>query len=376
MSDAAQLRANISLALDRFTLSVSIDTRAQVTGVFGPSGCGKTSFLETIAGIRRHAAGHVSLADEVWHDSAAGVFVAPEQRGIGYVPQEGLLFPHLTVHENLETGARRARRQRGDDAAVERELSGVVELLELEGLLPRDVRTLSGGERQRVALGRALCSAPRLLLLDEPLAALDQPLRRKILPFLRRVRDQYDVPMLLVSHDPLEVQALCDDVIVLQRGSIIAHGAPRAVLTDPAVFPLASERGFENVVSCVTLESDEWMTTVCLGSASDGPSLVVTNSSPGPRRATLVGIPARDVLVAVEEPKRISARNVLPAVVETVQPVDGYDLVAARVGDGLDPIVVEVGHEASRELALARGREVFLIIKAMSCTLHDETPVA
>jgi molybdate transport system ATP-binding protein len=234
MSAEPKLRADIALDLDRFTLEVELETHVRVTGLFGPSGCGKTSFLESIAGLRHGVRGRVSFGEVMWQDSERRVRVRPHQRGIGYVPQDGLLFPHKSVRRNLEAGLERARRNGGVDRAV---WDSVVDLLELGTLLERDVGTLSGGERQRVSLGRALCSAPTLMLLDEPLAALDRPLRQKILPFLRRVREQFDVPMVLVSHDPIEVQALCDDLVVLGEGSVIARGAPRDVLTDPSVFP-------------------------------------------------------------------------------------------------------------------------------------------
>jgi molybdate transport system ATP-binding protein len=218
-----------------------------------------------------------------------------------------------------------------------------------------------------------LCSAPKLLLLDEPLAALDQPLRQRILPFLRRIRETFDVPMILVSHDPIEVQALCDDLAVLRDGRIVARGAPREVLIDPAVFPIANARGFENVIPCTTVSSDEWHTTVRLGSPPTELILHLTNPSPGPRTSRLIGIPARDVLVATEEPRAISARNIFPAVVTDIHSVGSFELVTASLSEDLPAIAVVIGREAVAELALRPGARVFLIIKAMSCTLYDET---
>ncbi len=218
---ASVLEVDVRLALDRFELEVDFVADQPVTGVFGASGAGKTSLLEVVAGLRRGARGRLAFGGEVWLDSTARRFVPPERRHIGYVPQDGLLFPHLNVRENLLAGRKRAVESGQQPAEA---LETVAGLLELGQLLERSVATLSGGERQRVALGRALCSGPPLLLLDEPLASLDLPLRRRLLPFLRRVRDQLTVPMLLVSHDPIEVQARCDDLSVLEEGRAIARG--------------------------------------------------------------------------------------------------------------------------------------------------------
>jgi len=371
MTRALGLQARVTLSLDRFTLDVELEAHARVTGLFGASGCGKTAFLETIAGLRPHSRGRISFDGEVWQDSSNRTFLPPEKRGVGYVPQSGLLFPHLSVGQNLESGLRRAKRGGADGAHP---LDTVVELLELSDLLDRDPATLSGGERQRVALGRALCSAPRLMLLDEPLAALDHPLRHRILPFLRRIREEFAVPMILVSHDPLEVQALCDDLVVLDRGTVIGRGTPREILTDPAVFPLAKERGFENIVPSTLIESEESRSRVRLGESGSAISLDLPPTLQQVGTACLVGIPARDILVAVDRPTGLSARNVLPAVVEEISSVTGTRLLKARLSAELPPLAVEIGNAAVAELELAAGSRVYLVIKAMSCTLYDETP--
>ncbi|MEO1369111.1 MAG: ATP-binding cassette domain-containing protein, partial [Acidobacteriota bacterium] len=190
------LELDLELPLDRFTLEVRGRFEAPSLGVFGASGAGKTSLLQLIAGLRRPRRGKIRLGDEVWFDSEAGLFVRPEKRRLGYVPQDGLLFPHWDVRQNLLAGAGRV-----EAAAEAREIfRETVALLELDALLERSVTSLSGGERQRVALGRALCSGPSLLLLDEPMASLDLGLRRRLLPFLGRIREELTVPMLLISH--------------------------------------------------------------------------------------------------------------------------------------------------------------------------------
>lgn len=212
---------NARLALAQFSLEVDLLIHGRVTGIFGASGAGKTSLLDLIAGLRRPVAARIQLGERVLVDTVAGIFVRPEQRRVGYVPQDGALFPHLDVRGNLLFG------RRAVDADPRFTLETVTEVLEIGSLLKRrKVAELSGGERQRVALARALLASPRLLLLDEPLAALDAGLKERILPYLFRVRDDFAVPMLLVTHAPTEVMALCDSAVVLDRGKVVAHGTP------------------------------------------------------------------------------------------------------------------------------------------------------
>jgi molybdate transport system ATP-binding protein len=368
--DSKILDINFRLKLDRFTLQVDLRFDRHVTGIFGPSGCGKTSLLEVLAGLRTSAQGVVRLGDTTWQDTTRGILQKPEQRGIGYVPQSGLLFPHKSVRENLLFGAQRVGREGKPSSA--HIFDSVVELLELAPLLERRTHKLSGGERQRVALGRALCSAPKLLLLDEPLAALDQGLRYRILPFLRRIRDEFELPMILVSHDPVEVQALCDDVVVLRRGQVVARGAPREVLLDPAVFALADERGFENIIPCRTVSSHDAETVVALGAAGSNVTLSLPNLRGQPARAQFVGIPARDILVSTRKPEGLSARNILPATIQDAHVLGGLVLLKVTLGPEIEPLAVEVSKGAWKELDLGPGKGVYLIVKSMSCKLFED----
>ncbi len=364
------LEVDVRLPLDRFDLRLELAARRPVTGVFGASGAGKSSLLEVVAGLRRGARGRVRLGDEVWLDSTAGIDLPPERRSVGYVPQDGLLFPHLDVRRNLLAGSRRAARAGG---RPEENLARVAELLELTPLLGRSVATLSGGERQRVALGRALCSGPRLLLLDEPLAALDLPLRRRLLPFLRQVCAELTVPVLLVSHDPIEVQALCDEILVLRRGKAIARGAPRQVLTDPAVFPLAEREGFENVLPGRVAGHRGGTTIVRL---ADGLDVVTVPKEPQGEGEVLVGLPANEILIATEEPRGLSARNALEARIAEIRPVGTFGLVTAELAPGLPAVAIEVTEATPAELGLVPGRPVFLVFKATSCRLYGRSAEA
>lgn len=212
------LLQKISLALADFTLEVDVELHSQVTAVFGPSGAGKTSLLDLIAGLRRPQSAFIQLNERVLTDTSNRVQVPTRLRQIGYVPQDLALFPHLSVRQNLLYGY---------NASVETNhlfsFEHVTQVLEIQSLALRSVTDLSGGEKQRVALARALLTSPRLLLLDEPLASLDLNLKWKIIPYLARIRDEFRLPMLYITHDPEEVRALCDEVLVINRGCIITR---------------------------------------------------------------------------------------------------------------------------------------------------------
>jgi molybdate transport system ATP-binding protein len=222
--------SGLRLPLATFELALDAQLTARVTGLFGASGAGKTSLLETIAGLRRPPAGRISLDDVVLTDAAAGSFRPPETRGIGFVPQDGALFTHLSVRENLCYG----QRARGHAARPGLSYEHVVEVLNISTLDSRRIGSLSGGEKQRVAFGRALLAAPQLLLLDEPLASLDTELKDQILPYLQKIRDEFNIPMLLVSHSADEMVALCDEVLVFEAGRCVRRGPPAELfITSP-----------------------------------------------------------------------------------------------------------------------------------------------
>jgi molybdate transport system ATP-binding protein len=218
MTPFLELRG-VSIRLGRFALEIEAAFDGGWTALFGPSGAGKTTLLEIVAGLRRPDAGRVTMDGRVLFDFEQRVQLPPHRRGIGYVPQDLALFPHLSVLANLEYG-----QAAGSDPAF---FAGVVDRLEIGALLEQAPGALSGGEKQRVALARALLARPALLLLDEPLTGLDAPLRERILPFLQRVRDEFRVPTLYVTHNPGEVMALCNRVVVIEAGRVRAEGGAR-----------------------------------------------------------------------------------------------------------------------------------------------------
>lgn len=219
---------DLQLRQGQFTLVVQARLEAPITALFGPSGAGKTTVLDAIAGLRRPCAGSIVVGSRVLFDAASGVNLPAHRRHVGYVAQEAALFPHMNVRRNVLYGRREGQRP---------SLEALAAMLEIAPLLDRRVADLSGGERQRVALARALMSAPELLLLDEPLAAVDVERRRRILPFLERVRDQLKVPVVYVTHDRGEAARLADYVVVLEEGRVVNAGPPGDALPAAGASP-------------------------------------------------------------------------------------------------------------------------------------------
>lgn len=346
------IQLDVELPLPEFTLRVDVCLEADVTAVMGPSGAGKTSLLETIAGLRRGATGKIGVAGRVFLDSSQRVQWSPERRRVGFVPQDAGLFPHMSALENVRFGAR------GDDARV----STVIDVLEIRSLLARRPDALSGGEKQRVALARALAMAPTLLLLDEPLASLDVGLRERILPYLLRVRDEWQVPILYVTHNVGEALALAGHVVLLREGQIQQAGPPLELLTSDA----AVDDEIENVLRGRVIAHDTagGITRVALAS---GPELAVrlaVGRSIG--AAVTLAVPAEDVLVAIEPVSGLSARNIYAAELRTIDH-GAVDVTLRCVPEQGGPAwIVRVTPQAARVLQLVPGRRVWLAVKSHS----------
>ncbi len=367
------LRLDLEVPCGSFDLAIAWETEQSALGLFGASGAGKSSVLEALAGIRRGARGRIEVAGRTWLDSGRGVALAPEARGVGYVPQEAALFPHRDVLGNLRFGERRARRA----GQVHRRLQPepVLELLELTPLAHRPVTALSGGERQRVALGRALCSAPALLLLDEPLAGLDLALRRRILPYLLRIREEFGIPTLHVSHDPSETTLLCREVCVLDAGRVVACGPPRAIFGAHRLLTGSAGNSVPEMVN--VLEGRVATVAESLATIEIEPGLCIAVADEGhfvSGQRIAFEVRASDILLARGPATGLSAQNILPAMVREVHLPESGDLHAAAVVNALlgrqeQAIAVVVSRRACRELALAPGVPVHLVFKAQACRL-------
>lgn len=344
---------HVELERPGFRLSLELDWDDRVLVLFGPSGSGKTSLLECVLGLHPKARNRVRLAGCWLQDDASGLRVPNHARQLGWVPQGGMLFPHLDVAGNLRFGQRRAG---AVGAAV---LARAIEVLEIGSLLQRRVDELSGGERSRVALARAIASGPRALLLDEPLASLDLPLRARVLPYLLRVRDELQLPMLYITHDPDEAMLLGERVAVLEAGRLVVDGPPREVLWSRAVLRLSEALGLENVLEARTLECEDGASGGEVESAT-GLRLAIPWRLP-PDTPVCLGIRAEDLMLALHEPQDISARNVLPARVVRCEPLDTDYLVHLDAGERW---VAKLTAAAVEKLALREGTPVFVIIKA------------
>jgi molybdate transport system ATP-binding protein len=339
------IELDFEVPLEAFSLKVQLTSDARAIAVMGTSGAGKTTLLEALAGLRRRAKGRMVVDAEVLMDSERGLWLAPERRRVGYVPQDSMLFPHLTAEQNIRFAVAANAAGRVTEA---------IELLQLGSLLGRRPETLSGGERQRVALARALAIGPRLLLLDEPLAALDLELKGRIIPYLLKVRDELKVPFLYVTHQPGEAQVLAEELVVLGRGAVLSRGPPAQLFS--SVLP----QRYENILDGRVESIDP--PRLRLGSSL----LLSIPHEPGLKVGARVGlsVAADDVLVSTHPLKGISARNVFPA---TVTAMDALaDAVWVRCEAGGVPWVAKLTAEAVKELPLENGSAVYLVLKTHS----------
>ncbi len=332
--------------------------RNGITALFGPSGAGKTTVLYAIAGLLRPEGGRIAIDGRVVFDEAAGVFVPPRERRVGYVFQDARLFPHFTVERNLRFGWRRSA-----NPMPETGIAGIVLLLGLAPLLQRKPANLSGGEKARVALGRALLASPEVLLLDEPLAALDAARKNEILPYLERLRDEARLPMIYVSHSLDEVSRLAQEIVILKQGGVAASGPIFDVLTDLRLPDFTGASPFGAIIE----------TTVARHIASSG--LTALSFAGGellvPRMEHAIGtrlrthIRAEDVMIALEEPRAISANNVLSATIDGLRE-STPEHIDLRLLCGATPLIARITRASGKRLELRQGLQVFAIVKSVT----------
>ena len=355
------LSLDITLRFGTFQLALAETIALSgVTAVFGPSGCGKSTLLRVIAGLERGAMGRVALGAEVWQ--SPGVFVRPERRKLALVFQDARLFGHLSVAGNLQFAARRAGNSPGFGT------DEVIKTLDLGPLMTRRPAQLSGGEKQRVAIGRALLSRPRLLMLDEPLSALDSQRKAEILPYLERLAGEGRVPMLYVSHAVSEVARLATDIIVLHNGQVSLRGPLTQVLSDPAAVALLGVRDAGAVLTGLVQGYDpvDGLTEVGL----DQGRLILPGRL-GPVGAQVrVRVPAQDVILSLAAPTGLSALNVLAVTVTSLSAGTGPG-VAVGLACGTDRLLARVTRRSAAAMGLTEGMQVYAILKATAVGQQD-----
>lgn len=347
-----------------FQLRAKFRSQGLATAVFGHSGAGKTSLIQMLAGLRTPQAGHIRIGDTVVYDSAAGINVPVEERRVGMVFQDSRLFPHMSVERNLTYSHWAGGRLPG------LRFDKVIQLLSLENLLKRNPLTLSGGEQQRVAIGRALLSDPRILLLDEPLASLDNARKLNILPFIERVAQESRIPICYVSHSMDEVTRIADDLVVLSRGKTIASGPLTEILTRVDLGGATGRHEAGAIVSARVVAHDETLGLTQLMLQTDPPLQFELVRSELPIGADVrLRIRARDVSIATQPVAGLSIRNQLPARIETVKTDEqGFAELVLRLGaDGAGAgLRARITAASALELQLEQGDLVFALVKSIA----------
>jgi molybdate transport system ATP-binding protein len=347
-----------------FQLQISEEFSPSFTVLFGPSGAGKSTLLDCIAGLVKPDEGWIKLSGEIFFDAGKGIFLAPQKRGIGYVFQSLALFPHLSVEENVGYGLS------GMEASERLErLDRILSAFHIRDLRRRKPGELSGGEKQRVALARSVVTEPRILLLDEPLTGLDSGLRQAILEDLRDWNAARPIPILYVTHNRGEVDAIGDRVVAIVDGHVRESGMPRAVLDTPRTVALAQAAGFENLLQGRVLEHRAADGVMRVALDSNHCELEIPLGSAQREESVQVAIRAGDILLATEAPHGLSARNILPGSVESMETRGAMVVVVVNAGARF---TVHVTPGAVRSLQLAPGLSVWLVVKTHSC--HVVTP--
>ncbi|KAB2886473.1 MAG: molybdenum ABC transporter ATP-binding protein [Pseudorhodoplanes sp.] len=358
-SSSSAIRAQFRLNYPGFALDVDLDLPGRgVTALFGPSGSGKTTALRCVAGLVRAPSSRLIVGDEVWQDEATGVFLPTYRRPLGMVFQDASLFPHLTVHGNLNYGMKRA-----GVTPAEAGFDVILTLLGIDGLRCRMPGTLSGGERQRVAVARALLTRPRLLLMDEPLAALDLKRKLEILPYLERLRDELDIPILYVSHSPDEVARLADYLVLMENGRIAASGPLSETLARvdlPAAF--ADDAGVVLDV-VVAVHEEDGLTRLNFG----GGQILVSHRAENIGQKLRCRIHARDVSLAIDRHTDTSILNVFQAEVIAFAETDtpGHVLVRLNLHDG-SALLARITERSRRQLGISSGSKIWAQVKAVA----------
>jgi molybdate transport system ATP-binding protein len=349
------LRLDFELNLDGFVLNAQMNAGAGTTVLFGHSGSGKTSLINAVAGISTPQSGRIVLGDRVLFDAARKINVPMHQRRIGYVFQDARLFPHLSVSQNLDFAERYAK-----EPPKPHEREQLIEILGIGPLLARRPAALSGGEKQRVALGRALLSKPELLLLDEPLAALDQARKQEILPYFEKLRAQNGLAMIYVTHDMSEIVRLADHLVVLRDGQCVAQGLAEDVLANPANIKLIGVQDAGALVRGVIHEHcDDGLSTIRLSSAM----LTVPRVHGPVGQHVRMRLRAQDVILSLNAPQGLSSQNAIEAQITEILNGRGPG-VAVGLRAGSDRLIARITARALDQMQLKEGQKIWAIVKA------------
>ncbi|EUB84857.1 molybdenum ABC transporter ATP-binding protein [Pseudomonas sp. GM30] len=353
--------ARLKIAYSGFSLDVDLHLPGRgVTALYGHSGSGKTTCLRCIAGLERAEQGFIQVNDEIWQDSERRIFVPPHKRALGYVFQEASLFPHLSVLANLQFGLKRiARAQRRVDMAQATELLGIGHLLE------RHPQHLSGGERQRVGIARALLTSPKLLLMDEPLAALDSQRKNEILPYLQRLHDELDIPVLYVSHAQDEVARLADHLVLLSDGKALASG-PIGETLARLDLPMAMGDDAGVIIEGQVSAYDADYQLLSLQLPATEMNIRVTHAPMAVGQALRAKVHARDISLSLHDSVASSILNRLPVTVISEQTADNTAHVLIRLDAGGTPLLARITRFSRDQLGIHPGQHLWAQIKAVA----------
>lgn len=357
------LDISVTHRFSSFEIDASFQAPNGITALFGRSGAGKTTVVNAVAGLLRPQRGRICVNGHSLLDTEAGINIPVHSRRVGYVFQDARLFPHLTVRQNLKFGARF-----NPISGASSRFDKVVDLLGIDHHLERRPGTLSGGEKQRVAIGRALLSNPRILLMDEPLAALDEARKAEILPYLERLRDELDIPILYVSHAVPEVARLATTLVALSDGRVVRHGPAAEVLADPNTFPVLGrqEAGSFLVATVVGHDQSDGLTELSFS----GGRIFTPHFAADPGARLRVRIRARDIILALRPPEDTSALNILPAVIRSIGEHEGAIVdVSVRCGDA--DLLARITRRSLTKLGLRQGTPCFAILKSVAVARRD-----
>lgn len=353
-------KVDIILPRKHFDLVIKEEFADGITGIFGPSGAGKTSLLHAIAGLAKPKAGSISIGKQVQFDASKGIHLPVEQRNIGYVFQEGRLFPHMTVEKNLLYG----HKKKGDNKIAFEE---VIKLLKLDHLLAAKPSQISGGERQRTALGRSLLSSPEILLLDEPFSAVDTQLRKQILPFIIQIQQQFNIPILVVSHDLPDLLRLTQTLCVVQQGKCIGHGPYYDLLKQESIADIFGTSSLVNSIEVSVQQSKlAPFSNILVWKEGDREIHIKCEQN---KSKYEIGLPLRlflhadDIALSLAPVEQVSIQNQLEGTIEDIIERDHARLCIVNVGF---PLVVKITAASQQRMGLQTGNKVWCLFKSVA----------